>query len=136
MWINLCQSHRFSEGAVKFWFRTGADYRVQDSLGFDLALGPANFPLVNAAFQGRYLYTANGAMQVQDLETGEVRVLDPRSELAEATCGGDEACEDSFNEEFQAVTVAVNEARQAVVFGGLDESGEPASSTLAWRKIR
>ena len=91
-------------------------YRVETSLGFDLALGPANFPLVNAAFQGRYLYTANGAMQVQDLETDEVRVLDPRPDLAEAACGGDEACEEAFNLEFAAVTVAVNEARQAVVF--------------------
>ena len=82
--------------------------------------------MVNAVFQGRYMYTANGAMQVQDLETGEVRVLDPRPELvelAEATCGGLQSCEDFFNEEFQAVTVAVNEARQAVVFGVLDESG-------------
>ena len=113
------QMATISGGSVSF----GADYRVEDSLGFDLALGPANFPLVNAAFQGRYLYTANGAMQVQDLETGEVRVLDPRSELAEATCGGNQACENSFKEEFQAVTVAVNEARQAVVFGGLQESG-------------
>ena len=101
----------------------GADFRVEDSLGFELALGPANFPLVNAAFQGRYMYTANGAMQVQDLETGEVRVLDPLPDLAEAACGGDEACEEAFNLEFQAVTVAVNEARQAVVFGVLDESG-------------
>ena len=50
-------------------------------------------------------------------------MLDPRSELAEATCGGNQACENSFKEEFQAVTVAVNEARQAVVFGGLQESG-------------
>jgi len=106
-------------GSVVF----GADFRVEDSLGFDLALGPANFPLVNAVFQGRYMYTANGAMQVQDLETGEVRVLDPRPDLAEAACGGDEACEEAFNLEVQAVTVAVNEARQAVVFGGLDESG-------------
>ena len=79
--------------------------------------------MVNAVFQGRYMYTANGAMQVQDLETGEVRVLDPRPGLAEAACGGDEACEEAFNLETQAVTVAVNEARQAVVFGALDESG-------------
>ena len=51
-------------------------------------------------------------------------MLDPRSELAEAECFGGQACEDSFNDEFQAVTVAVNEARQAVVFGGLiQESG-------------
>ena len=106
-------------GSVVF----GADFRIEDSLGFELALGPANFPLVNAAFQGRYMYTANGAMQVQDLETGEVRVLDPLPDLAEAACGGDEACEEAFNLEFQAVTVAVNEARQAVVFGVLDESG-------------
>ena len=121
MWINLCQSHRFSEGAVKFWFRTGADYRVQDSLGFDLALGPANFPLVNAAFQGRYLYTANGAMQVQDLETNTIAVLDRPAG-------------------FEAVTVAVNEARAVAVFGGVagdssrllvyDLSSDPMDPTM------
>ena len=80
-------------GSVSF----GANFRVEDSLGFNLALGPANFPLVNAAFQGRYLYTANGAMQVQDLQTNTIAVLD--------------------NDFVEAVTVAVNEARAVAVFG-------------------
>ena len=83
-------------GSVVF----GADFRVEDSLGFDLALGPANFPLVNAAFQGRYLYTANGAMQVQDLQTNTIAVMDRPAG-------------------FEAVTVAVNEARAVAVFGGV-----------------
>ena len=77
---------------------TSSDIRVEDSLGFDLALGPANFPLVNAVFQGRYMYTANGAMQVQDLQTNTIAVLDRPGFL-------------------EAVTVAVNEARSLAVFG-------------------
>lgn len=88
----------------------GADYRVADTLGFDLIIGPANFPLVNAVYRtadGRtVLYTANGAMQAQDLAAGGAGAV-----LAGAPAG------------FAAVTVAVHQARGLVAFGGVVAAG-------------
>ena len=39
------------------------EFRMEDSLGFDLVVSPANFPFVNAIFEAGsdiYMYTANG----------------------------------------------------------------------------
>lgn len=83
----------------------GSDYRVQDTLGFRLFIQPSNFPLVNAVYKSSIMYTANGPMQVQDLESDEVTVL------SGAPSG------------FSAVTVAVNEAAQKLYFGGVLSSG-------------
>ncbi len=83
----------------------GSDYRVQGTLGFQLFVQPSNFPLVNAVFRSSIMYTANGPMQVQDLESDEVTVL------SGAPSG------------FSAVTVAVNQATQKLYFGGILSSG-------------
>lgn len=83
----------------------GSDYRVQGSLGFQMSLQPANFPLVNAVYRSSTLYTANGPMQVQDLESDEINVL------SGAPNG------------FSAVTVAVNQDTQKLYFGGVLSSG-------------
>jgi len=82
-------------------------FRMEDSLGFELALAPTNFPFVNAIYTSGsfvYLYTANGGMTVQnpnDKDAGTT-VIDP------------------LNEAFRAVTVAVNQDKGLVVFGGLE----------------
>ena len=67
------------------------------------------------------MYTANGAMQVQDLETESIAVMDRP-------------------DGFEAVTVAVNAARAVVVFGGVagdssrllvyDLSSDPMDPTM------
>jgi len=87
----------------------GRDFRVQDGLGFTLAQGPANFPLVNAIYEtnsGTYMYTANGPMQVQEpISANTIDVLSGRPNG------------------FSAVTVAVNTAKKIAVFGGVNASG-------------
>jgi hypothetical protein len=111
----------------------GLEYRVDNSLGFVLTLGPANFPLVNAIYRHTdggnddaaktIMYTANGPMQIQDLSSSDIRVLN------------------GAPEDFSALTVAVNEARKMVVFGGVlslgqnqvmvyDLSNDPLNPTL------
>lgn len=82
------------------------EFRVQNSLGFNLLIAPANFPLVNVIYEARYMYTANGPMQVQDI------LSDGRVDILSGT-----------PTEFSAVTVAVNTARKIVVFGGVTTSG-------------
>lgn len=43
------------------------DFRVANSLNFDLSRGPANFPLVNAYYETEsIMYIANGALTAQD----------------------------------------------------------------------
>ena len=97
-----------SELTVSF----GLDYRVENTLGFDLILPPTNFPLVNAMYRSgddessTIMYTANGPMQIQDLSSTVVTVL---------TAGVPNG--------FSAVTVAVNQAKKIVVFGGVLASG-------------
>jgi len=87
----------------------GRNFRVQNGLGFSLAQGPANFPLVNAIYEtstSTYMYTANGPMQVQEpLSTNTIDVLSGRPNG------------------FSAVTVAVNTAKKIAVFGGVNASG-------------
>jgi len=87
----------------------GLDYRVQDTLGFDLTVQPANFPLVNAIYRARdgrtIMYTANGPMQVQDLSSSGVAVL------TGAGTG------------FSAVTVAVHQAKRLLIVGGVLSAG-------------
>ena len=90
------------------------DFRVQDSLGFQSSLRPANFPLVNAIYNtegNTYMYTANGAIQVQN-----PRLADTVTILS--TSGAPNG--------FSAVTVAVNAAREFLLFGGLIDSGGSA----------
>jgi len=87
----------------------GEDFRVQDGLGFSLLVPPANFPLVNAVYETKgntYIFTANGLMQVQELESGGTIDI-----LSGAPSG------------FLAVTVAVNTAREIAVFGGVVTGG-------------
>jgi len=56
------------------------DFRVQNTLGFDLLAGAANFPLVNCLYTSgdkQYMYTANGALTVQDpFQDGVLNELD------------------------------------------------------------
>lgn len=86
-----------------------SDYRVENTLGFELILQPSNFPLVNAIYRSSVanllMYTANGPMQVQDLSSSEITVL----------VGAPDG--------FSAVTVAVNQAKQKLYFGGVLSSG-------------
>mmetsp|Transcript_21171 Transcript_21171/g.63198 ORF Transcript_21171/g.63198 Transcript_21171/m.63198 type:complete len:431 (-) Transcript_21171:31-1323(-) len=91
----------------------GKEFRVgfseADQLGFDLSLGPANFALQNAAFDGDpwyapgYMYTAHGVVQANELWSGTFDVSD-----AEGIPAG-----------FRAVTVAVNAAKRVAVCGGV-----------------
>jgi len=85
------------------------EFRVEDSLEFDLTIRPANFPLVNAIYEtetGTYMYTANGPMLVQD----------PKSDSTSNTLSGAPTG-------FSAVTVAVNTVKKIAVFGGVSASG-------------
>jgi len=84
-------------------------FRIFNSLEFNLFVKPANFPLVNAIYEtntNTYMYTANGPMNAQ-----EPLVSDAIQVLSGAPNG------------FNAVTVAVNTAREILVFGGVDSSG-------------
>ncbi len=111
----------------------GSDYRVQDSLGFQLFVEPSNFPLENAVYRSSatsrmpLLFTANGPMQVQDLASSEINVI-----------GG-------APNGFSAVAVSVHQARQKLYYGGVLASGgsmiliydlseDPMNPTLAETK--
>jgi len=86
------------------------DFRVQNSLAFQLFVTPANFPLVNAIYEtstNTYMYTANGPMQVQEPLSSDTIDL-----LTGAPNG------------FSAVTVAVNTAKKIALFGVVSASGE------------
>ncbi len=89
----------------------GLYYLVQDSLGFELNVKPSNFPLVNAIYRSSaassmpLLYTANGAMQVQDLASSDTAVID------------------GSPDGFSAVAVSVHQANQKLYFGGVLASG-------------
>jgi len=93
------------------------NFRVRDSLGFSSSLGPANFPLVNAVYtttsdeDNSYMYTANGAIQVQDPRSAN-------SITALSLSGAPNG--------FSAVTVAVNTEQKYVLFGGLIGGGNSA----------
>jgi len=94
----------------------GEEFRVQGGLGFNLVVSPANFPLVNAVYEtngSTYIFTANGPMQVQELESGGTIDI-----LSGAPSG------------FLAVTVAVNTAREIAVFGGVVTGGSINSHIL------
>jgi hypothetical protein len=82
------------------------NFRVVDSLGFDLALAPSNFPLVNSIYETAcagqtVMYTANGALTSQDPFTSDTPI-----ELSIPN--------------FRAVTSAVNQEKTLLFVGGLN----------------
>jgi hypothetical protein len=82
------------------------NFRVVDSLGFDLALAPSNFPLVNSIYETAcagqtVMYTANGALTSQDPFTSDTPI-----ELSIPN--------------FRAVTSAVNQEKSLLFVGGLN----------------
>jgi len=82
-------------------------FTVNDSLNFDLNQRPASFPLVNAAMTvngTQYLYIANGALQVHDLESTEMVEVD-------------------MGEGVLALTVAANPERREVMVGTVIAGG-------------
>lgn len=89
---------------------TRAVIRNPNSSGFDNTITPSNFPFVNAVYSGTWLYTANGGMSRANLS------------LASRESTGIEIS--SPDASFQAVTVAVNEEQDKLVFGGLLGNGQ------------
>ena len=87
------------------------EFRVVDTSGFSNTLAPANFPLVNAIYdagdRGVFMYTANGAMTVQE----------PQKNGEPIPFGLNMS---------DAVTVSVDSSQRLAVFGTLSS----ASSTI------
>lgn len=83
------------------------EFPIEDSVGFDFLVEPANFPLTTSVYSQsgtNYLYAANGGITVQDpLTDGEPTVV-------EASPNG-----------FRALTVDVNSEQSVAVFGGVLE---------------
>jgi hypothetical protein len=82
-------------------------FKVQNSLGTNLALPPANFPLQSALYTSllesqTVIFTANGAMTVQDPFTPD--------STRELTLPG-----------FSVFTLAVNQEKHMLVLGGVDD---------------
>mmetsp|Transcript_22760 Transcript_22760/g.37696 ORF Transcript_22760/g.37696 Transcript_22760/m.37696 type:complete len:375 (-) Transcript_22760:52-1176(-) len=85
------------------------NFRVADSLRFDLFIGSTNFPVVNAFYGSdngqTYMYTANGGMTVQyPTEPDSTVVIDAPAPLGNS---------------FRAVTLAVDQQSDVMVVGGL-----------------
>eukprot|EP00978_Attheya_sp_CCMP212_P019356 scaffold54191_cov45-Attheya_sp.AAC.2 len=82
------------------------NFRVVDSLFFDFALVPSNFPLVNSVYETpcagqTVMYTANGALTSQDPFTSGTTTEIPIPS-------------------FRAVTSAVNQEKKALFVGGVN----------------
>lgn len=90
------------------------NFRVADSLGFNLVIGDTNFPISNAFYRASttgatFMYTANGGMTVQDpFEAGTTAPINAPEEFI----GGS----------FRAVTISVDQENDLLVVGGLENS--------------
>jgi len=99
-----------------------AQFRVQNTIGFDYVLQPANFPFDSAVYnpqQGRnngqsWLYAANGAITVQN-PNGNVRSSRDVSNVVP----------NRFN--FEAVTIDIDSSRSIAVVGGLINGGSSSA---------
>lgn len=91
------------------------NFRVADSLGFDLLIGRTNFPIVNAFYNHAsggttYMYTANGGMTVQSpFQSDSTVVIDAPPALGSS---------------FRAVTIAVDQKNNVLVVGGLTNGSQ------------
>jgi hypothetical protein len=84
------------------------NFRVQNSLGYNYALAPSNFALESALYQSikgdTIMYTANGALTIQDpFRAGISREISL--------------------EGFSVFIIAVNQANNVLILGGVDETG-------------
>ena len=103
------------------------EFRItnENSLGFRFFVGPANFPLVNAMYypgdgSESIMYTANGVMQSQTPLVGNSGVFLIGDNAGDVPNG------------FEAVTVAVNNDLQMLIFGGLVGSNGADSAILCF----
>ena len=83
-------------------------FPVEDTVGFNYAIGPANFPCTSSVYTQNgesYLYVANGPLTVQNVDTDSTRTV---SDLPTG---------------FEALTVSVNSRRRILVVGGVTNNG-------------
>lgn len=93
-------------------------FRVPDTVGFDYAIQPANFPCDSSVYDDvaggkSYLYVANGQATVQDPR----RNMSPK--IVRALPAG-----------FEALAVDVNPSRTVAVYGGVIDNGRSSAYVI------